>query len=199
MVVTIILAAGRSSRMGRAKALLPHADGVTTFVAYVIQTCRSGGAGPVVVVGRADDAALRAEVVRLESAFVTNPDPDRGQLSSLIAGLDAAERDFAADAIMVLPVDVPRITTAGVRALLERAQTDSKPILRAAAAGRHGHPVIFKRAVFDELRSADPGLGARAVVRTDPARVSDVDVGEPAALADVDTPEDYQRAFGRPV
>ena len=199
MVVTLILAAGRSSRMGRSKALLPHADGTTTFLAHAIQTCRAAGAEPILVIGRASDSSVREVAEALHVRFVPNPDPDRGQLSSLLVGLDEADRAFAATAIMVLPVDVPLITADGVRAVLTRAQDGRETIVRTAFGDRHGHPVLFKREVFGELRMADPAAGARAVVRADPARVADVAVDEPAALADVDTPEDYHRAFGRPV
>ena len=185
--------------MGRAKAFLPHADGTTTFLAYAIRTCRAPGVAQVVVVGRPEDGALRAEVSHLQATFVANPDADRGQLSSVLAGLDVADREFSADAIMVLPVDVPLITGDAVRALLLGAQAGAEPIVRATSNGRHGHPVIFKREVFDELRGTDPSVGARGVVRADASRVADVDVGDPGALLDVDTPEDYRRAFGRPV
>ena len=176
---------------------MPHADGATSFLAYAIETCRAAGVIPIVVVGRAGDAAVRDEATRLDARFVANPEPDRGQLSSLLVGLDAAERDFAAAAIMVLPVDVPLITSDGVRAVVDCARHSPVPIVRAASGDRHGHPVIFKREVFAELRAADPAIGARAVVHADPARVADVQVEQPGALADVDTPEDYRRAFGR--
>ena len=185
--------------MGRSKALLPHRDGTTSFLEHAIATCRAAGAAPIIVVGRPDDSSVRSVVAELGARFVPNPHPDRGQLSSVLAGLDAAEQDLGATAIMVLPVDVPLITPTGVRAVLERASTGGEPIVRAAFGDRHGHPVLFKREVFTELRAADSSLGARAVVRADPARVADVQVDEPASLADVDTPEDYRRAFGRPV
>ena len=199
MIPAVILAAGRSSRMGRSKALLPHADGKTTFVAHAVRECRAAGLPVILVVGRDDDAALRAEVVELRAEFVSNPDPDRGQLSSLVAGLEVADDTYRADAIVVLPVDVPLITAAGIRSLCAQARAGDALILRSASGGRHGHPVLFAREVFDELRQADPELGARAVVRADPSRVVDVEVGEPGVLVDVDTPDDYRRAFGRPV
>jgi molybdenum cofactor cytidylyltransferase len=199
VIVTVILAAGRSSRMGKSKALLPHADGATTFLAYAMETCRAAGVVAIIVVGRPGDAAVAEEAARLDARFVINPEPDRGQLSSLLVGLDAADQDFAASAIMVLPVDVALITTEGVRAVVDRARTGRLPIVRAAYGDRHGHPVIFKREVFDELRAADPTIGARAVVHADPSRVADVQVEHADALADVDTPEDYRRAFGRSV
>ena len=185
--------------MGRSKALLPHADGKTTFVAHAVRACRDAGLPVILVVGRPDDAALREAVVELQAEFVTNPDPDRGQLSSLVAGLEVADHTYGADAIVVLPVDVPLVTASGIRALCTCAAAGGAAILRSASGGRHGHPVLFTRQVFDELRQADPDLGARAVVRADRSRVVDVEVGEPGVLVDVDTPDDYRRAFGRPV
>ena len=169
--------------MGRPKALLPHTNPATSFVEHAIRTCRDAGADHVIVVGRPDDGALRDEVARHGALLVTNDDPDRGQLSSLVTAVDAAEREFDAEGVLALPVDVPLVTPAAIRCLLDRAGESDAPILRATSGGRHGHPVIFKRAVFEELRSADPALGAKAVVRADPARVMDVDVGEPGSLA----------------
>jgi len=199
VIAAIILAAGRSSRMGRSKALLPHLDGKTTFVAHAVRELRAAGLPVILVVGRHDDDALRAAVVELQAEFVSNPDPDRGQLSSLVAGLDVADHTYRAEAVVVLPVDVPLVTAAGIRTLCSRAAGGRVFILRSASGGRHGHPVLFTREVFNELRHADPELGARSVVRADPSRVVDVEVGEPGVLVDVDTPDDYRRAFGRPV
>lgn len=197
MTAMIVLAAGRSSRMGRAKALLPHADGVTTFVAHAIRTARAAGLTRILVVGREDDVALRQEVASEDAAFVVNKEPERGQLSSVLAGLDAAEQDGVPQAIMVTPVDVPLLTANALRVLLAAAATTAAPIVRAASEGRHGHPVIFKREMFAELRSAPLEEGARAVIRADVARVADIEVGDPGVLLDVDTPADYARAFPR--
>jgi molybdenum cofactor cytidylyltransferase len=71
----------------------------------------------------------------------------------------------------------------------------SAPIVRAVHGGRHGHPVIFKRRVFDALRAADPSVGAKEVVRS--AGIEDVEVDDPGVLTDVDTPGDYVRVFGK--
>ncbi len=65
------------------------------------------------------------------------------------------------------------------------------PVLRAVHLGRHGHPVVFKRAIFDALRHADPAVGAKAVLHA--AAVEDVEVDDPGVVDDVDTPDDYAR------
>ena len=75
--------------------------------------------------------------------------------------------------------------------LFERAQHSTAPILRAVHRGRHGHPVIFKRAVFAALRQADRAIGAKAVMAT--YAVEDVEVDDPGVAEDVDTPRDYER------
>jgi molybdenum cofactor cytidylyltransferase len=78
-----------------------------------------------------------------------------------------------------------------VAELLARAAASPAPILRATHEGRHGHPVVFRRAVFAALRAADPAAGAKPVVRA--LAVEDVEVDDPGVLRDVDTPQDYDR------
>jgi len=197
MTAGVVLAAGRSVRMGRPKAFLPHFLPDSTFLAHLVASAGSAGAHPVLVVGRPEDSQLRVETLRLGGRFVENPDSARGQLSSVIAALDSLASSL--EAIVILPVDVPVITSAVIRELMNAAANTRAVIVRAAHHGQHGHPVLFKRAVFDELRRADPSSGARAVVRADPGRVLDVETGEPGVLTDIDTPEDYERIFGRPL
>jgi molybdenum cofactor cytidylyltransferase len=199
-VTGVILAAGQSRRMGRPKALLPVGDG-ETFLSVLIRTLTDGGiGGGVLVVTRPADAALGREIARASDACgqvrqVENPGADRGgQLSSIIAALDSVGEQ--ARAILVVPVDMPLVQASTIRRLIEAFDDSQAPILRAVCGGRHGHPVIFSRAVFEDLRRADPAVGARAVVRAHGA--VDVEVNDRGVLEDVDTPEDYERHFGRP-
>lgn len=196
MTGALILAAGRGSRMGRPKGLLPHPPTGRTFLGHLVDCVHSAGLTAVAVVGRSGDEGLRRETEAAGVRFVVNHQPDDGQLSSLLAGLDALDAS-GVSGLLVLPVDVPHITPGVVDTLLAAAARTPAVIVRAAYGGRHGHPVLFKQAVFDELRRADPSVGARAVVRADPQRVLDVETGDPGVLADVDTPEDYERIFGR--
>ena len=184
--------------MGRPKALLPCPPGGDTFVARCVRALRTGGAAHVLVVGRPEDDALRAELARVDPVpeFVANPTADEGQLSSLVRGITAVE-DRGAPAVIVLPVDVPLVKPESVAALLAAYRSERPPIARVTCGGRHGHPVLFDRAVFAELRTADPSRGARAVMRADPARVLDVEVGDHGVLRDVDGPADYEALFGR--
>jgi molybdenum cofactor cytidylyltransferase len=191
VIPAIVLAAGASSRMGRPKALLDA--GHTTFVGRILLTLRDAGVDETVVVVRPGDSAVIHEVERAGYGRpVENPRPERGQLSSLIVGVDAVDR-AQVDAVLVTLVDVPLIDAATVRLLLSRALASPAPIVRAVHEGRHGHPVIFKRVLFEALRVADPAQGAKAVVRAN--RVDDVETGNAAVAQDVDTPDDYGRLF----
>jgi len=200
MIAAIILAAGRSTRMGSSKPLLQF-DGATgqTFVSRLVEVLHLAGFTEIHVVGRPDDGQLRAETVRCRATFTENPDPERGQLSSLHTALSALELQFGdtLDAMMVMPADAPLISSAAVRLLLQAASGSSAQILRATHDGHHGHPVLFRRSTFAELRNADPNVGARAVVRADPARVQNVEVGEEGVTIDFDTPDQYRRHFGK--
>jgi molybdenum cofactor cytidylyltransferase len=191
MTPAIVLAAGASTRMGRPKALLPAGD--RTFIRRILHSLRQAGVPEAVVVVRPGQDAVTAEV--RASGFgraVPNPRAEEGQLSSLIAGLDAIDRP-GVEAVLVTLVDAPLIGPASVRLLLARAAASDAPVVRAVHQGRHGHPVIFKRALFDALRGADPAAGAKAVVRA--VRVEEVETGDPGVVHDVDTPEDYARLF----
>jgi CTP:molybdopterin cytidylyltransferase MocA len=200
MMAAIILAAGRSTRMGQSKPLLRYGGPAGhTFVAQLVEVLKTSGFSEILVVGRPEDDQLQAETGRCGATFISNPDADRGQLSSLQVALTALETAQGAgpDAVMVIPADAPLISSAAVTRLLLAADQSDAQILRATHQGRHGHPVVFRRTTFAELHGADPEVGARAVVRADPARVLDVDVEEAGVTIDFDTPDQYQRHFGR--
>jgi len=198
MVVGIILAAGASSRMGRPKALLPI-DG-DTFVTRVCRTLLAAGIGDLVVVAGAEHHAITAAVdeAGLRVRVLENPRREEGQLSSVLTGLAVADRP-GVDAVMVHLVDAPLVRPETVRAVLDAYQRTRAPIVRPEVGGRHGHPVLFARRVFDDLRRADPAIGARAVVRAHAAEVCGVPVDDEGACRDIDTPEDFARlAASRP-
>ncbi len=203
MVPGVILAAGASSRMGRPKALLPTATPGETFLSRLVATLVAGGLDDLVlVVGRLsgqDEAELARIIDGLPPVVraVENPDPSRGQLSSLQAGLAVVDHPGVRGMLVTL-IDVPLVAAGTVRALLEAYEATGAPVVRPARQGRHGHPVIFDRALFDALRQADPTGGARAVVRAHADRAVEVAVDDEGAFVDVDTPADYARVFGRP-
>ena len=193
MIPGIILAAGLSTRMGTPKALLAAGSG-RTFVHLLAHTLLDGGVTDALIVGRPDDEPLQREVdaLGIHVRFVVNEHADTGQLSSVVAGLNAADRP-GVRGVLVTPVDAPFVRSSTIRALIETASAAHPPIVRPAYHGRHGHPVMFSRAVFDELRRADPSVGAKAVVHAHAGDVINLEVDDPGVLVDVDTPDDYER------
>ena len=124
----------------------------------------------------------------------TIPDYEEGQLSSLLVGLAAVERQDNVEAVMVTLVDLPLISPSTVRSVLDayRAKPGA-PLVRPRQGNRHGHPVIFNHSIFGELRRADPSMGAKPVVHAHAAEEVHVDVDDEGAFIDIDTPEDYER------
>jgi len=198
-VAGLVLAAGGSSRMGTAKALL-DADGMT-FVGRLVQTLAGAGCDPVVVVAPARTGGVADEAARSGARLVVNPDGAGGQIGSLRAGLSwLAQGDEPPAAVAFTPVDNPVVAPTTVEALIAAWRT-SRPahaaIVLPRFGSRRGHPVLADMRIAHEFQ--EPGLpeGARTVVRRDPGRVVEVEVEDLGAVEDIDTPERYRRRFRR--
>ncbi|MBY0497339.1 MAG: nucleotidyltransferase family protein [Cyanobacteria bacterium] len=194
MISAIVLAAGASSRMGQAKAALPFGQTGETVVARIVRTLLEGGAPQVVVVAGAHIDAVRAAMSPHESRarLIEHPGWQKGQLSSLLAGLDAID-DPQLEAALVTLVDVPLVRSATVAGVIGMWRRTRAPIVRPADGTRHGHPVMFDRSVFGDLRAADPDTGAKAVFAIHRDRIVNVQVQDAGAFEDMDTPEDYAK------
>lgn len=194
MISAIVLAAGASSRMGQAKAALPIGQTGETVVSRVVRTLLEGGAPKVVVVAGAHIDAVRAAMPAFESRarVVEHAGWEQGQLSSLLAGLDAVD-DPLLEGVLVTLVDVPLVRASTVAAVIASWRRTRAPIVRPASGSRHGHPVLFDRSVFADLRAANPAVGAKAIFTTHKERVINVEVDDPGAFEDIDTPGDYEK------
>ncbi|MEO8255930.1 MAG: nucleotidyltransferase family protein [Acidobacteriota bacterium] len=198
MIVTVIpaivLAAGKSTRMGRPKASLPLEHG-ETFLSSIVRTLSAAAIADVVVVVGHDADAIIAGFSRTGASarFVTNPDyDDGGQFSSLLCGLNAIDRPEVV-AVIVTLVDVPFVTAETVRAVIDRYHQTHAPVVRPVRGDTHGHPVLIARSLFDELRRAEPSAGARLVVRAHASASGDVQVDDDGAFRDIDTAAEYER------
>ncbi len=196
MMRAILLAAGASARMGQPKAGLRLPSSGLTFAAAAVEALRASGVDTVTVVAGAHPEAVSAAVEGLPNVRVVVHDGwAAGQLSSLRAGLAAVDGDDV-EALLVTLVDCPLVQPATVRLLIETWQRTRAPIVRPAIGVRHGHPVIFDRVTFDDLRAAPLDVGAKAVIARWRDAIVNVAVDDAGVLADIDTPEDYE-AFVR--
>jgi CTP:molybdopterin cytidylyltransferase MocA len=191
VIPAVVLAAGRSSRMGRAKATLPL-DATDTFLTRIVRTFLEAGVDDVVVVvGHEADAIVSSfSASGLPARFVVNHDYDRGQWSSLVAGIGVVDRPGVSATLMTL-VDVPLVTADTVRAVLACYRRTHAPVVRPTSGNRHGHPLLVDRSLFAELRAADPAAGAKPVIRAHASAAGDIAIADEGAFRDIDTEEDY--------
>lgn len=192
MIPAIVLAAGCSTRMGRSKAMLPL-DGGDTFLTRIVRTFRAAGIDDVVIVlgHQAEQVAATFAASGLPARLVLNTDYETGQLSSVIAGLSVVDRPGVAATLLTL-VDVPVVAATTVRAVVDRYRETSALVVRPTSGDRHGHPVLIDRTLFDPLRRADWAQGIKPIIRAHASAAGDVQVDDPGAFLDVDTPAEYE-------
>ena len=191
VIPALVLAAGRSSRMGRPKATLPL-DGGDTFLSRIVGTLLAAGVDDVVVVVGHDADAIAKSVSEsgVRARLVLNPDYDRGQLSSILAGLAVIDRPGVVATLVTL-VDVPLVSVDTVRAVLDCYRRTHAAVVRPTSGARHGHPLLIDRSLFPELRAAEPAAGAKPVVRAHASAVGDIPIVDEGAFTDIDTAEEY--------
>lgn len=192
VIHAVILAAGRGERMGGPKALLTL--GGETFLARCARLLRRPGiARLVAVLGHDAERVAREAGLPPDVATVVNPRYAEGMLTSILAGLEAAEA-AGADAVLVHPVDHPLLPAATVDAVVA-ALAAGATIAVPSHDRRRGHPAGFARSAWGALRAARPEEGARGVLARHPEWIAHLPSG-PDCLTGINTPEDYRRLLG---
>jgi molybdenum cofactor cytidylyltransferase len=188
-VAGLILAAGKSERMGSPKPLL-QIRGKSFLEHIVAQAQRSNLSELRIVLGHQADKVLRT-LPQLQSEVIINPDYDQGQLSSLIKGLQAVEKS-SVEGVMLFLVDHPFVTCELINSLLQQFSRQPLPIVIPTFHRRRGHPMIFGRQLFSELVKAPLDQGAAVVVRSHQPEILHVEIEDEGILIDIDTPKAYQ-------
>ncbi|HUB02320.1 MAG TPA: nucleotidyltransferase family protein [Terriglobales bacterium] len=194
----VILAAGESSRMGRDKALLPWpplaGGGLATgcFLSAAINLFNPYVDVVLVVAGK-NEPNLTPIVYANGASLVVNPEPERGQFSSLQTGLQEV-LNRGRDAALITLVDRPPVKPATVEALdeaFERAIRQWKWCVVPEYHGVHGHPFLAAREMIEAFLKAPSSSSARDVQQTHQDKIVYVPIDDPLLTANIDTPEQY--------
>jgi molybdenum cofactor cytidylyltransferase len=186
-VAAIVLAAGRSTRMGPDNKLLAMI-GDKPMVRHVVEAALASKASPVIVVTGHEADHVRAALAGLEVTFQHNPEFALGLSGSVRRGLSAAPAD--AKAGLILLGDMPKVTPAILNRLIAvHGEEPTAAAVAPVAGGRRGNPVLITRQLFQAMDSVSGDTGARALLDAAGAAVAEVAVSEDGVLLDIDTPE----------
>ena len=188
-VTGIILAAGKGSRMGQTKQLLPF-RGQTILECVVDSALASKLQRVIVVLGYQADA-LEPLMAGRDVTVVVNRSFENGQSSSLKTGLQAVTDE--ADAVLFLLGDQPLVTETTINLILNAYETSPvSPVVVPVYHGKRGNPVLFSRETFSRIASLSGDNGARPLFQEYSGRILQVPVDDPCILLDIDTEENYQ-------
>lgn len=188
----VVPAAGRSTRMGRPKLLMPW--GGSTVIEHVLAAWRASRVQYVIATVHPDDQRL-AETCRRAGAEVvvaTPPPPDmKASVTYGLAHIGSVFSPSADDAWLLAPADMPRLAPGTIDAVLDIWRAGFSGVVVPRHAGRRGHPVLFSWAQAAEVTTLGPDEGLNSLLARHPVR--EIDIADDGTLVDVDTPEDYRR------
>ena len=189
-IAAILLAAGRSERMGAFKPLLSF--GEKTVIESCVDYLTAGGVNSVVVVlgHRADD--VRQQLHQTSVAFALNPDPTSEMSDSIRCGVQMVPRDAAA--ILIAPVDHPAVHASVVTSLVG-AWENGAPLVIPTHEGRGGHPVLIDARYRDKLEQLPAKHTLRSLFEKHAESVKRLEVPSPYIARDMDTWDDYTRLY----
>jgi molybdenum cofactor cytidylyltransferase len=186
-VTALVLAAGRSSRMGPTNKLLAEVNGAPLVARAVDAALASQAANVIVVTGHQGESVARALADR-PVTFVHNPAFAEGLSSSLRAGLAAVPSE--ADAVVVCLGDMPRVASAVIdRLIAAYSPLEGRAICVPTTHGKQGNPVLWDRAFFTEMAALTGDAGAKRLIGQHADRLCEVPVEDAGILYDVDTPD----------
>lgn len=187
MISAILLAAGKSRRMGRPKLLMPF--GQSTIVEQAIDNLLGSVVDEVIVVlGHGAEEAIKTLVTK-PVKLMTNPDYEQGMSTSIIAGLTLV--DSQVQAVMLALGDQPLINSQTINKLVKEFYNHDKGIVLPTCLGRRGHPIIFAIKYKEKLRELRGDMGGRQIIKDHPDDILEVAVSCEGIFIDIDTVDNY--------
>lgn len=190
-VGALLLAAGRSTRMGGSNKLVTDLEG-RPLVSHAATAITTAGLPLIIVTGNAPDA-VQSALAAIPAAFVHAPDFADGLSCSLRTGARAVPPDWRG--LLVCLGDMPRVTPATLHALIAALASDDA-IIVPVTGGKRGNPVLWGRAHIERLTTLAGDVGGKALLGELADHVVEVDVADDGIFADVDTPADLRAIAG---
>ena len=189
MICAIVLAAGRSRRMGAQKLLLPF--GGKTVIAHIVDQLLASTIDEVHVVVGCQAKRISRELSGRPVSIVNNSNYKSGMLSSVRCGL----RDLPqqCQAVLVALGDQPSITSKLIDQMLQSFAVTEKRILVPLCRCKRGHPILFSEVYRNEILTQYDNVGLRGILNAHPDDIFELTVSTSAVLSDMDCPEDYRR------
>ena len=192
-ISAVVLAAGKSERMGTPKPLLAIRG--STFLETIVENLKRAGLGEIIIVLGYNAEEIRSHLPAGVRSVV-NQHYKRGQLSSLKAGLKLLPPDVGAF-LMVL-VDHPLVSVATYKAIINLL-TKGAPIVLPKYRGKRGHPVGFSSKYIKELLDAPEDMGARFVIKKNQKSVVELPVEDEYVICNINTREDYEEYINKDI
>jgi len=186
MISAVLLAAGKSERMGKFKQLLP-VDG-KTFVEACVDNLLASRADEVVVVTGYNEAAVGAALAGRPIRIVNNPYFEAGMGSSIKKGVESVAAE--ARAFMIALADQPLIGPDVLNQIISEYEDSASLIVIPTYLGRRGHPIMLDAALKREILSMDPDIGLRQITQGHASQIRYVQVDSDSVLMDFDLPGD---------
>jgi molybdenum cofactor cytidylyltransferase len=190
-IAGIILAAGKSSRMGAMNKLLIPIDG-KPMVRRAAEAVVAAGLSPVLVVTGHQQEEVEAALKGLPVRFLNNKDFTAGMSTSLKCGLDAVPGD--SDGVVVALGDMPLVSANEIKQLVNAFNpVEGRDIIVPTRRGKRGNPVLWARRFFGEMTAAGGDVGARNLFAAYPEAVVEIEMAGDGVLTDIDTPQALAR------
>ena len=190
-IAALVLAAGRSTRMGSHKLLEVLGD--RPLIRHCVDAALASSARPVLVVTGYNEGAIRVILSSSDASFVSNPDFAEGLSSSLKAGVRALPSSI--DAAIILLGDMPLVTHDLINQMIEFFNASPHALaLVPTYQGQWGNPVLLSRKLFPEIEKLSGDVGARKLLQSHHRDVIEMPVTSDDVLLDLDTPEALAKA-----
>lgn len=189
-VAALILAAGKSSRMGTNKLLLPYRG--KTVVECALNAAHAADIAKIILVGGHEYERLASIPLLPSVALIEEPDYERGMSVSLKRGIEALPKD--ANAFFVLLADMPDISAALLRKMATAFQSSSKDIVVPVRHGRRGNPILWSSRYKEEICSLHGDRGGRTLLQKYSQHILEIEWSDDSIFFDIDEPGQYRQA-----